>query len=154
MRDRFHICCLPGLTGKAFELVQQGNLLADWTATIATAAHGAGAWLVIEHPTRSLLWAMEKMKQVHALAGVVCIQMSFGNLGAGYVKPTHLLSNMRDLWWIESVAFAPLVDGPITLRVERRCVRAGIDIHCLPISAFLCFVFGRDRVGRSQAVGP
>ena len=73
----FHVSGLPGLTGKAFELAQQGNLLADWTATIATAAHGAGAWLAIEDPTGSFLWVMEKIKQVHALTGVVFIQLKF-----------------------------------------------------------------------------
>ena len=111
MRDRFHVCGLPGRTGKAFELVQQSNLLADWTATIATAAHGAGAWFVIESPTRNFLWVMEKIKQVHELIKMAFILVKSGNLGAGYMKPTHLLSNMLDLWRIKRVALPPLVDG-------------------------------------------
>ena len=47
MIDSIFVVGLIGFTGKAFEFVQQGNLLADWTAAIATAAHGAGACFVI-----------------------------------------------------------------------------------------------------------
>ena len=82
---------LPNLIGRSAELVQQGNTLAHWSATLAAEAVAVGAWLIIENPSRSFLWVTEGIKSVHALLGVVFISVMFGNVGAGYVKPTHLL---------------------------------------------------------------
>ena len=72
--------------------------------------------LLIENPSRSFLSVTEGIQSVHALPGVVFISVMFGNFGAGSVKPTHLLSNVRDLWRIKSVVLQKVVDEPITLR--------------------------------------
>jgi len=62
---------LPNLIGRSAELVQQGNTLAHWSATLAAEAFAVGACFIIENESRSFLWVTEEIKSVHAVPGVV-----------------------------------------------------------------------------------
>ena len=103
LRTSRHVLGRPNLSPADRRKLEQGNVLADFTARVASQVRHDRGYFSIENPRKSLLWLHPAMKALRKLPGVIMVPFDMCTYGAPWQKPTALLTNFPHLRALRSL---------------------------------------------------
>ena len=89
---------IKGLDEPNQALLDNGNMLIEWSALLMWTLYMAGGYLSIENPWPGFMWLQSCILAIHALEGVILTTMSMSALQVNYDKSTGLMHNMPTAW--------------------------------------------------------
>ena len=88
---------VPGLRADQLQKVHDGTLLAEATVELALLCLAMGLGFSIENPRSSMIWFFPPMMKLMAMEGVYVVDLVYCGYGAKWMKPTRLLTNVKQL---------------------------------------------------------
>ena len=110
---------LPALKGQAAEKkVLMGNRLLVFSVQLCFVLHAERHYFSIENPLGSWTWAVAALARLHAMTGVVKVQVYYDQLGTRHLKPTLFLhsASARDPRRGDRLARSVLVQGRVEVK--------------------------------------
>ena len=92
-----HIEGVLGLTAKQRERLREGTALARACVLLAEACLQHGVGFSIENPRSSMMWLWGPMAKILEHPSVIIVDLVYCRFGAPWLKPTRLVTNIREL---------------------------------------------------------